>query len=158
MIIVIGLYVKDLNNFLNYVKAKGCNVAEGPHSVLLDDSEVGCWYILKNSKIIGEIVVHYIDSHYEYLKTLPPQASDQDIIRALLEAEKQGLWRVPVEPVIAVFYEEDVILRDILRYRDEYPDEKTKFWFEKYSTNSSPYKNFIMSSLSTRISILGKRW
>ncbi|MEM2221614.1 MAG: hypothetical protein QXU34_07615, partial [Ignisphaera sp.] len=69
--------------------------------------------------------VHYIDSHYAALNNLSENASDKEIIEALINAQKSGVWRVPVEPIIYVATEEFIEL--LSRYSDDIPRDAAAY-------------------------------
>ncbi len=124
--------VNDLNRLIEMLRGLGLEIREGTHAVLTDGSEIGVWCGSKEGKDVVCMVVHYIDSHYDALIKLPPDADDATILRALIEAERGYIWRVPVEPVLFVFFEIDDVLRNVMNYDDEMPSEAREA-FETYT-------------------------
>ena len=119
---LIALPIHDLNKFVSYLKGMGLEVVEGSHAVLLDGSEVGVWHAVRGGEVVLSMAVHYIDAHYDALMRLPPDVSDSELLGALIEAERRGLWRAPVEPVLLLVLSEDVAGR-VLSYSDEPPPQ-----------------------------------
>jgi len=117
------LGVKDLNRLLKYFADLGYTIAEGPHAVLHDGSEIGSWTLLKESRVVGEVIAHYIDSHY-YALMRTEEASDNEVLEALLHAHSAELWRVPVEDVVLIASEE--LLREIVKYEDRIPTKEAE--------------------------------
>jgi len=115
-----ALRVRDLNRFIDFLRGLGLSVVEGSHMVLLDGSEIGVWHALRGDEVVLSMAVHYIDAHYEALMKLPPDAGDEELLAALIEAERRGLWRAPVEPVLLLVYSEEVAGR-VMSYSDEPP-------------------------------------
>lgn len=143
------MVIRDLNRFLNLFRKRGFKVEEGTHAVLTDGSEVGSWRVLQGDKSIAEILSHYVDSHYYELIKLPDDAEDRKIIEALIRAEAHGLWRVPVEPVLLLLFEESA--EELLRgYSDEYPSEEAREAARHYLEHHGArvLKNFVNDLLT----------
>ena len=114
--------VRDLNRFIDFLRREcGLEIVEGSHAVLPDGSEVGTWCGARDGRFVVCFTSHYIDRHYDALRKLPPDADDAEVLRALIEADRD-VWRVPVEPVVVVGLE-DWIARPITRYEDSVPIE-----------------------------------
>ncbi len=117
------LEVRDLNKLLKYFADLGYTIVEGPHAVLHDGSEVGSWTLLKGSEVVGELIAHYIDSHY-YALMKTEGASDREVMEALLHVHSAELWRVPVEEVVLIASED--LSREIVKYEDSIPSEEAE--------------------------------
>ncbi|MCX8185459.1 MAG: hypothetical protein RMI56_03195 [Sulfolobales archaeon] len=118
---MLRLGVKDLNNLLKFIASLGYTITEGPHAVLHDSSEVGYWIITRESKVVGEIIAHYVDNHY-YALTESESDSDEEVLQALLRADIAEKWRAPVEDVVVVGEEE--VLAALSKYVDQLPNEE----------------------------------
>ncbi|MCS7098925.1 MAG: hypothetical protein RMH84_03465 [Sulfolobales archaeon] len=118
---MIRLEVRDLNKLLKYVADLGYTITEGPHAVLEDSSEVGYWVITRESRVVGEIIAHYVDNHY-YALVVSEGASNEEVLEALLRADRAERWRAPVEDVVVIGEEE--ILTALSKYVDEVPSEE----------------------------------
>lgn len=125
------LVVRDLNKLLKYLADLGYTISEGPHAVLHDGSEVGYWMLVKESRIVGQVIAHYIDRHY-YAIMKTKDASDREVIEALVRAEYGVIWRVPVEDVVVMGDEE--VLEAIVKYVDELPTEEAREALAHYET------------------------
>lgn len=132
MVVLSFINVNDLNKFIDYLNNFNIDVDEYGHIVLPDSSEYTMLICKKSGRVVAYIAVHYIDSHYAALSNLSETASDREIIEALINAQKSGVWRAPVEPVIYVATEEfiellsrysDDIPRDAVAYVDQYRGE-----------------------------------
>lgn len=117
------LKVRDLNKLLKYFADLGYTIVEGPHAVLHDGSEVGSWTLLKGSDVVGEVIAHYIDSHY-YALMKTEGASDKEVMEALLHVRSAGLWRVPVEEVVLIASED--LFKEVVKYEDNIPSEEAE--------------------------------
>lgn len=133
--------VKDLNNFLNYLKTSGIEVEEYMHTVLADSSELEVIVCKRNGIEIAYVVVHYIDSHYAVLSSLGSNASDREILEALLSVDKSKIWRIPVEPVMFTTNNYNFI-RIVYRYTDRVPEEGNVY-LDKYLNSGSNNTNII---------------
>jgi len=120
--VLTALRIHDLNRFIEFLESMGLRIVEGSHAVLLDGSEIGVWHAVRGDEVVLSMAVHYIDSHYDALMRLPPNASDSELLHALIEAEKRGLWRAPVEPVLLLVLSEDVAGK-VMGYSDEPPPQ-----------------------------------
>jgi len=121
MAVLSFIYVNNLDMFISYLRKFDIDVYEYGHTVLLDSSEYAMLICRKNGKIIAYIAVHYIDTHYAALINLKEDAQDREIIEALLNVEKNRMWKVPVEPII--YIADDVFINIINKYIDEVPIE-----------------------------------
>ena len=126
--------IKDLKGFRDFLKSRGYDVVEGPHAVLTDSSEVCSWEIVRNGNTVAQLVAHYVDHHYLATATLPEQAEDSDIIKALVESELGGKFIVPVEPVI-ISSSDGEFLELVKGYRDEFSCEEAEKAFKHYISN-----------------------
>ncbi len=114
--------INDLNKFMDYLRREcGLEIVEGSHAVLPDGSEIGTWCGARDGKFVVCFASHYIDKHYDALRKLPPDASDTEVLRALIEANRD-VWRVPVEPVVILGLE-DFVARAITNYADSVPED-----------------------------------
>ena len=149
MVFVLFVQVKDLNKFFEFLKSKGLDIDEGMHSVLLDSSELGIWYGLKNGKKVLIVISHYINSHYAVLAALPSNASDREILEALMKVDRSRLWRVPVEPTIIVSNSE-ALGRIILEYQDDYPIDSQDFYrhYIMHGTNRDVLRSIVSNVAS----------
>ena len=139
--------VGDLNKFMDYLRREcGVEIVEGSHAVLPDGSEVGTWCGARDGKFVICFTSHYIDRHYDALRKLPPNASDADLLAALIEANR-GVWRVPVEPVVIVGLE-DFVARAVTRYVDEVPSEGVEALRHFESTNSRESRELLQKIVS----------
>ncbi len=143
-VFVLGLEVRDLDRLFEVLKERGFSIEEGMHTVLLDSSELGVWYCLREGRRVAAIVAHYIDAHYEAIASLPPDASDKELLKALIEAERRGLWRAPVEPVVVVSADEE--LASLAReYADSYPERAIEMLqhYQQHAEDREVVKNFL---------------
>lgn len=125
MIVLSFIKVNDLNKFIDYLNNFNIDVDEYGHIVLPDSSEYTLLICKKSGRVIAYIAVHYIDSHYAALNNLSENASDKEIIEALINAQKSGVWRVPVEPIIYVATGEFIEL--LSRYSDDIPRDAAAY-------------------------------
>ena len=138
------LDAKDLDKLFTELKRRGFAIEEGMHAVLLDSSELGVWYCVREGRRVAVIVAHYIDAHYEALAALPPNASDNEMLQALLDAERRGMWRASVEPVIIVSVDDE--LASIVReYSDTYPERAANVLehYRRHAEDREVVRNFI---------------
>lgn len=120
MAILSFIHICDLNKFASYLNKYGVDIEEYNHTILHDSSEFAMFICKKNSRTIAYLAAHYIDAHYAALANLSEGASDTDIIEALINAEKGGMWRAPVEPVI--YIASDEFVKIIKNYSDSFPE------------------------------------
>lgn len=148
-------WVKNLNKFMEYLRSvHGLSLVEGTHAVLPDGSEVGTWCGAKDGKFVVCFASHYIDRHYDALRKLPENASDSELLRALIEADRD-LWRAPVEPLIVVGFE-DWIARAIYSYEDDAPSESAEALkhFENSGSSRRLFKNIVVRIAYEKSSVL----
>ena len=141
--------VRDLNRFLEYLKSGGIDVEEYAHMVLPDSSEYEIIICRKNTDDIAYIAAHYIDNHYAALAELPDNASDSEVLKALLSVNKNHLWRVPVEPLAYVSNSYEFI-RYVLRYVDDVPEE-AKQYLTRYINSYNSVGKIIDASMLLRL-------
>ncbi len=144
MAVISFIYVHDLNRFLSYLKEFGIDVDEYGHIVFPDSSEYVMFLCRKNGRMIAYMAVHYIDTHYAALVNLSEDASDREIIEALINAEKSGIWRVPVEPII--YIANDKFTRILNRYSDDFP-ENTLVYVNQYKGETTFLRNLISNMI-----------
>ncbi len=129
-IVVLG--VRDLENFVEFLRSKGFMIEESTSMVLTDNSEVGEWEV-KNSdgRVIGKFMAHFIRHYYAALRELPSNASDREVLERLLKAKYfDEKWSSPVEPIVIVGDEE---LASVLKdYSDDYPNDRARVLVEQY--------------------------
>jgi len=149
--LVLSIDVKDLKRFMEYMRSNSFNVVEDVHSVLEDSSELLIMYVFDEKNNLSAILLaHYIDSHYASIVDLPQEADDMMLLRSLLDANRSGdFWQAPVEPVLAVIFNEN-ILRVINRYSDEYYPKSIKYvnTYLSMSKNTNLLKSLIDSFIS----------
>ncbi len=154
--LILSIDIKNLKKFIEYIRISGYNVIEDVHSVLEDSSELLTMYILdKLYNIVAILLVHYIDSHYAFLVDLPQGANDITLLMNLLNINKsKDFWQTPVEPLIAIIFNEDVV-RIINRYNDEYPLNSVKYVniYRSTSKNINLLKSLIDNLISIAKSI-----
>jgi len=111
--------VKNLENLVNTLKEKGYKLELGPHSVLLDHSEVLSISVMRSSSREAIIIAHYITPYYR-VETLNID-SDEAYLKELVKVKYSGeKWSIPVNPVIVLAFSEDLV-RILENYRDDYP-------------------------------------
>lgn len=119
---------KDLDKLIKYLKSKGFNINENEHMVLTDNSEVCKYEILKENKVHGIMVVHYISQYYKVIVETKDK-SDDEVLRELLKAKYSlSKWKTPVNPVVVITNDEE-LEKYLNSYRDSYPCSDA----EKYS-------------------------
>ncbi len=123
MVNLITVSVKDLDKLLSILESSGYGIVYGPHSVLLDNSEIEEINLVKEDVVKATIVVHYISQYYKAVID-SEGLSDEDVLKALLKAKYSNRkWRVPVNPVAIITSDRELI--EILdSYRDDYPCEE----------------------------------
>jgi len=133
--------VRDLIKFIEYVRSLGVDVVEGPHIVLTDSSEVSSWYLRLGTSNIGYIVAHYVDNHYLALHKLGDDATDREILEALIKADSEPKWAIPVEPVIVFLTNVSDKIRAFIKmlkeYKDEYPKANGDEILKEYLSNKN---------------------
>lgn len=131
---MLRLRVWDLNRLLRHFADLGYTISEGPHAVLHDGSEVGYWTITKESRVVGQVVAHYVDRHY-YALMKTEGASDEEVLEALLRAERGETWRVPVEDVVIIATEE--VARELAEYADSIPSAEAEEAYLHYERRAT---------------------
>lgn len=121
MAVLSFIRVFDLDKFISYLRERSVEVYEDSHTVLHDSSELTVLVCRRSSRVIAYLAVHYIDAHYAALSSLDDNAPDADIIKALIDAERSRMWRVPVEPVIYIASEEFIEI--VRNYSDSLPED-----------------------------------
>ena len=147
--------VRDLNKFMDYLRnVHGLTLIEGSHAVLPDGSEVGTWCGAKDGKFVVCFASHYIDRHYDAMRRLPNDVDDSELLRALIEADRD-LWRAPVEPVIVIGFE-DWVARAVWSYEDEVPGESVEALkhFEDHGSSRELFKDIVSRVAYERSSVL----
>jgi ABC-type oligopeptide transport system substrate-binding subunit len=152
MAILSFIYVNDLDIFISYLRKFDIDVYEYEHIVLLDSSEYMMLICRKNGKVIAYIAVHYIDSHYAALINLKENAQDREIIEALLNIEKNSIWKVPVEPII--YIADDEFINIINKYTDEVPIEASIYLNIYQSKNEAGFLRDIAHSMLNLVEYL----
>lgn len=142
----------DLVKFLSYLKSRGLEVEELTHVVLTDSSELEVIVCRKEGSDVAYMVVHYIDSHYGALVNVGDNASDREVLRALLLVDKSKMWRIPVEPIMYATNSYNFV-RIISGYSDNIPEEGKKY-LEIYLNSSTRISNVI--SIHTLLSLARK--
>ncbi len=138
------LGVKDLNRLLRFLADLGYTVSEGPHAVLPDGSEVGHWILTRGSRVVGQVIAHYVDSHY-YVLMKTEGAPDREVLEALVGAEARGVWRVPVEDVVVVADPE--VLEALVKYSDELPSEEAAEALSHYEKRATKFMDRFLERL-----------
>ncbi|MEM1623508.1 MAG: hypothetical protein QW543_05205 [Sulfolobales archaeon] len=141
---MLRLRVWDLDKLLKYLADLGYTISEGPHAVLHDGSEVGYWILTKDSRIVGQVVAHYVDNHY-YALMKTEGATDSEVIEALVLAERGEKWRVPVEDVVLIAEEE--VLESIVKYVDTIPNKEAEEALAHYERRATKIMNRFVSKL-----------
>lgn len=119
---------KDLDRLIGYLKSKGFNINENEHMVLTDNSEVCRFEILKDNKVHGVMVAHYISQYYKVIVETKDK-SDNEVLRELLKAKYSlNKWKTPVNPIVVVTNDKE-LEKHLNNYRDNYPCSDA----EKYS-------------------------
>ncbi|NPA96634.1 MAG: hypothetical protein GXO32_03430 [Crenarchaeota archaeon] len=145
---VIVKRVRDLNKFIDFLRREcGLEIVEGSHAVLPDGSEVGTWCGARDGKFVVCFTSHYIDKHYDALRKLPPDADDVELLRVLIEADRD-VWRAPVEPVVVIGLE-DWVARPIARYDDSAPSEGAEA-LRHFEESAPPSARTLLGSLVSR--------
>lgn len=129
-------------HLFEYLKKLGCVIEEEAHTVLPDSSEYGLYTCKKDNDIKAVLAMHYIDHHYAALMELRDDASDREVLEALIKAKQKGIWIAPVEPVIYMSKDYEIVKKLSMNYSDEIPPESTKY-LEKYFKIQTKWKNFI---------------
>ncbi len=137
--------VRDLNGLLRYLADLGYTVSEGPHAVLPDGSEVGHWILSRGSRVVGQVLAHYVDSHY-YALMKTEGAPDGEVLEALLRAEAGGVWRVPVEDVVVIAERE--VLEALLKYSDELPSPEAGEALSHYEKRATRVMDRFLRSIA----------
>jgi hypothetical protein len=140
-LLVSFIEVHDGIKFFEYLKSLGCQISEEVHSVLPDSSEYGLYTCIKDNDIKALFALHYIDHHYAALLELEDNASDREVVEALLRAKDKGVWIAPVEYVLFVPLDYTVI-KNIASYVDEMQDKVSQY-LEYYEKSESPWKNML---------------
>ncbi len=149
--------VRNLYGFIRYVEDLGVSVVPGPHVVLTDSSEVGSWYLKIRDADIGYMIAHYVDNHYLALRRLGSDASDREVLEALIRADLEPRWAVPVEPIIIyVSDKENKVIEGVLRYKDEYPSDEGKKAYEEYMNDENSIGTLGDQLLKYRLSVSGR--
>jgi hypothetical protein len=132
--------VKDLNKFLEALKASGFTVELGPHVVLEDHSELTSIKVLKNGELAAYIVAHYITQYYRAVIN-GSYESDEKFLDRLYEIKYSSeRWSIPVNPLYAVVFNEEII--EIFdKYEDQYPVEDGERVVNEYRARNPNYKN-----------------
>ncbi|MEL9940589.1 MAG: hypothetical protein QW348_05955 [Ignisphaera sp.] len=127
--------------FLEYLRSLGCTVDEEAHTVLPDSSEYGLYACRQNGTLKAVFVMHYIDHHYAALMNLKDDASDREVIEALLKAKENGVWMAPTEPVIYISVDYDIV-KKLGMYVDEIPSEASKH-VETYLNSNTSWRELL---------------
>ncbi len=145
-IIVLG--VRDLENFVEFLKSKGFTVEESTSMVLTDNSEVSEWEVKdSDGRVIGKFMAHFIRHYYAALRDLPSSASDREILERLLRAKYfDEKWSSPVEPIVIVG--DDELASALKDYSDDYPNDRARVLVEQYFTSGGVR---VMTRLARRL-------
>ncbi|WFO75529.1 hypothetical protein J4526_01125 [Desulfurococcaceae archaeon MEX13E-LK6-19] len=147
--------VKDLDNFIKYLKEKGYNIIEGQHAVLTDNSEIEEFHIIKNNELKGLMLAHYITPYYKTIIENKDK-SDEEILKALIKTKHSTeKWRTPVNP-IALIIEDPTIENAIKDYKDDYPSLDARKYSEYYKANTPDRTTIFSNALSHILSTLAK--
>lgn len=150
--IISFIAVRDLDRFLEYLRAFGIDVEEHAHTVLTDSSELEVLVCARQGNVLAYMVVHYIDTHYAVLADLGENASDREILEALLSVNRRRMWRALVEPIVFTTNSYE-FLRIVNSYSDEVPQEGKRY-VEGYM--SSPDGGLKIIDVDTVVSIAAK--
>ncbi len=129
----------DLDSFIKYLESHNYSVEEGAHAVLLDHSEVLEIYVRRSNELSAIFIAHYITPYYRV--ELEDISSDDEYLKRLIEVKHSGAkWRIPVNPLIGVVLDDDVI-KLVEDYRDSYPISDGEKLVEHYRSRNPSYNN-----------------
>lgn len=130
--------VKDLDNFVKKLSEAGYVVEHGPHVVLEDHSEITTMKVYRDNNIVAYVVAHYITQYYRAILS-NSYGDDQAFLEKLLEIKHSGeKWRVPVNPVYVIVFDEDVS-NVLAGYEDRYPTQDAESLVEAYRSKNPDY-------------------
>lgn len=134
---IILLDVKDKNKFINTFTEAGYNVEEGPHTVLLDHSELTSYKVKKDNKLYAVLIIHYITPYYRV--ELENIRDDNEYLKKLIRIRHSNeKWEIPVNPVITVVLDDSIT--DLLsNYKDDYPVNDGEELVNKYRSKNPNY-------------------
>ncbi len=137
---IVLVRVNDLDDFTGFIVGRGFSVSRGSHAVLLDHSELETIRISRGDELVALIVSHYISEYYrvEYRGV----EDEDEYLRELLRVKHSGEhWRIPVNPLIVIVFDDSFI--DVLNeYRaGEYPVSDGGRLVEHYRKSNPNYKN-----------------
>ncbi|MEM0027342.1 MAG: hypothetical protein QXT53_06945 [Ignisphaera sp.] len=138
--------------FLEYLRNIGCTVDEEAHTVLPDSSEYGLYTCRQDGILKAVFVMHYIDHHYAALMDLKDNASDREVIEALLKAKEKGVWMAPIEPIIYIPVDYEII-KKLSIYGDDIPAEAAKH-VEIYLNSNTAWRELLRESISSLIKFI----
>ena len=136
---IVELKVKDLEYLLKKVRELGYVVEQGPHAVLLDHSELSSYVVKKDSKIVAEIIAHYLTQYY--LAEVKGASSDDEYLRELLRIKNSGVkWSIPVNNVLVIIHSDDKEFLDFINnYSDVFPVENGEEIITYYREKNPEY-------------------
>ena len=141
MLRVVRIPVRDVDKFVEYLRARGYEVEEGPHTVLVDQSEVVSVKVEREGVIQGYAVVHFITPYYRV--ELRGLQDDKEYLRALLEVKySEEKWRIPVDDVAVVALSEELV-QMLEGYSDEYPVADGELLVSEYRRRNPQYQNTV---------------
>ncbi|WP_440059051.1 hypothetical protein ACSU1N_04490 [Thermogladius sp. 4427co] len=139
MVRIYSLTVKDADRFIDTLKNAGFSIEEGPHAVLLDQSELLSIKILKENSIRGYIVLHYITPYYK--AELTSARTDKEYLESLIQIKHSGeKWRIPVEDITIIVLDDGELEEIIQKYVDDYPVPEGGSLVEEYRRRNPDYK------------------
>jgi hypothetical protein len=142
LMLVTFIDVRNGVKFIEFLKSLGYSVSEEMHSVLPDSSEYAIYSCVKDGQLRAVFAMHYIDHHYAALVDIGENASDREVLEALLKARSEkGYWIVPVEHVLLVPLDYE-LLRAVESYSDE-ADERAVKYLEHYHSKASTWRDVL---------------
>ncbi len=145
--------VKDLEKLFEWFRNHGFELEYGPHTVLLDHSELISVRIKRDGREAGFLIAHYITPYYRV--EAKDVEDEEEYLRELLRV-KHGdeKWSIPVNPVILVSLRDELV-KEIENYSDEYPVDDGEKLVKTYRDRNPGYDRIPRVLLARLLDDLG---